>query len=42
MTPENFAVDENTNKLRVIDLGDFIVVDKEVLIKSKSPRFTLY
>jgi len=35
MTPDNFAVDEETHKLKVIDLEDFIVVDKEVLIKSK-------
>ena len=35
MTPDNFAVDESTNQVKVIDLEDFIVVDKEVLIKSK-------
>lgn len=34
-SPDNFAVNENTNSLKMIDLENIIVVDKEELILSK-------
>jgi len=36
MSPDNFAVDEDTLTVRAVDLENFIVVDKEALIRSKS------
>lgn len=34
-SPHNFAVDEETQKLKMIDLENIIIVDKEQLIQSK-------
>jgi hypothetical protein len=36
ISPENFAVDEKTNMVKVVDLENIVVVDKEILIKSKA------
>jgi hypothetical protein len=33
-SPDNFAVDENTNTLKMIDLENIIVVDKFQLLES--------
>jgi len=35
-SPDNFAVDETSNKLKVVDLENIIIVDKEDLILSKA------
>lgn len=35
-SPDNFAVNEETNTLKLIDLENIIVVDKEELIKSNN------
>lgn len=38
MSPDNFAVDEDTQVVKAIDLENFMVVDKEVLMRSTAAR----
>ena len=39
VTPDNFAVDENSNLVKIVDLENIIMVDKEVLIQSEYTWF---
>lgn len=39
---DNFAVTENTNIVKLVDLENVIIVDKEILIQSKRMQYIMY